>query len=196
MDLSQLTFARKPRGLQLTYYGNPVLRRRAVAIREITPDVRELGQRMLRTMQLEDGIGLAGPQVGESLRIVALGLPQPDAHNAATASPGERMLLARMPVVLVNPTVRPVGKAVETESEGCLSIPEVYADVKRPTAVMLHTQTLGGETLQAECGGLLARCLQHEIDHLDGVLFVDRLAADDKKQIQAQLTDIEKRFAS
>ncbi len=116
---------------------------------------------MFATMYRAPGIGLAAPQVGSRLRLAVVDL-MPD--NAAT------------PIVLVNPEVVAVSQELATREEGCLSLPGQYADVTRPARVQVRYQDLTGARREIEAEGLLAACLQHEIDHLDGVLFVDHLS--------------------
>jgi peptide deformylase len=145
--------------LPIERLGAPALRRFAEPIAEVDATVRRLALRMLRTMYAAGGQGLAAPQVGHSLRLAVVDVP-----------PG------RVRHVLVNPRI--VGSAEERASgvEGCLSIPGVWATVERPASVVAQALDLDGclRTLEAE--GELARCLQHEIDHLDGILYIDRLS--------------------
>ena len=140
---------------------HPALRRKA---RPVAPGdaaaVRALAARMLAAMYAAPGIGLAAPQVGVDLRLVVVDL-----------MPGERP----DPVVLVNPRVVAASEELATREEGCLSVPGQYADVARPARVTVRYHDLDGVAQQREADGLLAACLQHELDHLDGVLFVDHL---------------------
>ncbi|HTI02149.1 MAG TPA: peptide deformylase [Acidisoma sp.] len=124
--------------------------------------VSALAQRMLATMYAAPGIGLAAPQVGVDLRLAVVDL-QPDDKPA--------------PIILINPKVEKTSTEEVTREEGCLSIPGQYADVTRPERVTVSYEDLDGHTQTIEADGLLATCLQHEIDHLDGILFVDHLSA-------------------
>ncbi len=124
--------------------------------------IRALAPRMLDAMYKAPGIGLAAPQVGELLRLVVVDL-QPEDKPA--------------PIVLVNPEIVAASTELSTREEGCLSLPGQYADVTRPSRVKLRYLDLGGVKREIEAEGLLATCLQHEVDHLDGVLFVDHLSA-------------------
>ena len=124
--------------------------------------VRDLSARMLATMYAAPGIGLAAPQVGEGLRLVVIDLQKDEARD---------------PVVLVNPEVVAESPETATREEGCLSLPGQYADVTRPARVKVRYFDLEGAKKEIEGDGLMAACLQHEIDHLDGVLFVDYLSA-------------------
>jgi len=130
--------------------------------------------------------------VGVSLRLVTIDTSGDD-PPAPDASPGELILEPRMPLTLVNPEITAVGPHASTYNEGCLSIPEVAGDVVRPVTVRLKTQLLDGETVEIDCGGLLGRCLQHEIDHLDGILFVDRMRPEDRAEIEGELRALERK---
>ena len=143
--------------LNVRRYGDPVLRRRAVAVTEVTPQIRRLVEDMTETMYDEVGIGLAAPQVGHSLRLMVVGDEEGRGAQA-----------------LVNPAITAQGGTVTAE-EGCLSLPGVFAQVTRSEWVTLEAQDLEGRPIAITARGLRARVFQHEIDHLDGVLFIDRL---------------------
>ena len=143
--------------LKVRKYGDPVLRRRAAEIKEITPELKATVADMVDTMYDEAGIGLAAPQVGVSLRLMVVG------HD-------ER----REPRALINPVIVDRGGEVTAE-EGCLSIPGIFAQVKRAEWVHVEAKDVDGEPVKIHGRGLLARVLQHELDHLDGVFFIDHL---------------------
>jgi peptide deformylase len=143
--------------LKVRRYGDPVLRRRAAAVGEVTPQIRRLVEDMTETMYDEVGIGLAAPQVGVSLRLLVVG----DEEGRGVQA-------------LVNPVITEQGGTVTAE-EGCLSLPGIFAEVTRAQWVRLEAQDLEGRPLAMTARGLRARVFQHEIDHLDGVLFIDRL---------------------
>ena len=143
--------------LRVRKYGDPALRRRASEVGEITPEIRKLVDDMVETMYDEVGIGLAAPQVGVSLRLIVI------------ADDASRQVRA-----LVNPVI--VDRDGErTAEEGCLSIPGIFAPVSRAVRVRVEARDLDGAPVMLEGRELLARVFQHEIDHLDGVLFIDRL---------------------
>jgi peptide deformylase len=146
--------------LKIEMYGSEVLRKPAAEIREIDADLRLLIQDMFATMYDADGIGLAGPQIGVSKRVCVVDLAD-DEHP---------------PMALINPRVVETGKVTEKGEEGCLSIPGIVGAVNRPAEIVVEALDAEGAPLRIEADGLLARCLQHEIDHLDGILFVDRLS--------------------
>ncbi|RVT99496.1 peptide deformylase [Rhodovarius crocodyli] len=150
--------------LPILYVPAPVLRAKARAVGPADADrVRDLAPRMLATMYEAPGIGLAAPQVGESLRLVVIDVSGKEEEPR--------------PIVLVNPEIIGASKELATREEGCLSLPNQYAEVTRPAAVKVRYQDLEGAKKEIEGDGLLAACLQHEIDHLNGVLFVDYLSA-------------------
>ena len=151
----------------------PILRAKARPVRPGDDDiVRELAPQMLAAMYDAPGIGLAAPQVGHGLRLAVIDL-QPDEKPA--------------PFHLINPEVVGVSEELATREEGCLSLPGQYADVTRPARVKVRYLDLEGTRHEIEADGLLAACLQHEIDHLDGVLFVDHLSALKRNMIMRRL---------
>lgn len=143
--------------LRVRRYGDPVLRRRAEPVREVTPEIRALVADMIDTMYDEVGIGLAAPQIGVSLRIIVVA---DDAGRTVRA--------------LMNPVIVEQGGSVTAE-EGCLSIPGIFAPVTRAAWVNVEASDLDGRPVRIEARQLLARVFQHELDHLDGILFIDRL---------------------
>ena len=141
--------------------GDQVLRSPAKRIGKVDESVRELARQMLLSMYAAKGIGLAAPQVGVHKQLLVIDL---DPENAAAA-----------PMVLINPEIACFGAAIETYEEGCLSIPGVYLNVVRPATVEVSYRDEMGRPQRVKADGLLARCIQHEMDHLEGVLFVDRV---------------------
>jgi peptide deformylase len=152
---------------------HPSLKRRTLPVR---PDqfaaVRALAPRMFEAMYRAPGIGLAAPQVGSPLRFAVVDLMPDD---------------KRAPIVLVNPEIIAVSEEQSTREEGCLSLPGMYADVTRPARVKVRYQDENGVRHELKAEGLLAACLQHEIDHLDGVLFVDHLSVLKRNMIMRRL---------
>ena len=147
--------------LTIRTLGNQDLRQSARRISKVDEAVRELARDMLRSMYSSAGIGLAAPQVGVHKQLLVIDL---DPENAATP-----------PMVLINPEIRSFGSAIETYEEGCLSIPGVYLNVVRPSVVEVAYRDELGRPQRIKADGLLSRCVQHEMDHLNGVLFVDRV---------------------
>lgn len=148
--------------LPILLHPAPILRAKARAVAEGDGErVRALAPRMLATMYKAPGIGLAAPQVGEALRLVVIDLQRDEKPE---------------PMVLVNPEIVAASEERAVREEGCLSIPGMYADVERPARVKVRWRALDGTRHEMEADDLLATCLQHEIDHLDGVMFTDRLS--------------------
>ncbi|AFZ25806.1 peptide deformylase [Cylindrospermum stagnale PCC 7417] len=147
--------------LELHYLGDRVLRQAAKRIAKVDDEIRQLVREMLQTMYSQDGIGLAAPQVGIHKQIIVIDC-EPD--NAANP-----------PLVLINPTVKQVSRDICVAQEGCLSIPGVYLDVKRPQVVEIAYKDESGRPQILKASDLLGRCIQHEMDHLNGVVFVDRV---------------------
>ncbi len=153
--------------LEVRLLGDPVLRRKAEPVAEITDAVRTLLDQMLETMYAEDGVGLAGPQVGESVRVIVVD-PREEEQPA---------------LALINPVVIAASEDTSRREEGCLSIPGLSDVVERPAEVVVEALDRGGESVRIEADGLLACILQHEIDHLDGVLFLDRVSPLKRKML-------------
>jgi len=149
--------------LEIRILGDPVLRVKAKEVVEFDGEIQTLAKDMLETMYRASGIGLAGPQVGTSKRIIVLDLGEADEEDFG-------------PVAVVNPRIVEASREKDRAPEGCLSIPGMEEVVERPSFVTVEGYTPQGEPLTIEAEGLFSRALQHEIDHLDGVLFIDRLS--------------------
>lgn len=143
--------------LDIRVLGDPVLREETSPIEQITDELRTLAKNMFDTMYLAKGIGLAAPQVGRSERLAVV-----DVNDN--------------PLVIINPEIIDLDSKTAKAEEGCLSIPDVYGDVERPNRVRVRALDLEGKTFEVDADELLARCLQHEIDHLHGKLFIDYLS--------------------
>jgi len=190
-----MNFFRRKKILKIRTYGDPVLRKKAEPVVKVDESITELADAMIDTMFESDGVGLAAPQIGESIRMIALGVPY-DREKRPLSSPGEVQLLPQMPVVLINPEVTPVTDQVVSAEEGCLSIPNVFAKVARPPHIMLSAELLDGRRINAECRGFLARALQHEVDHLNGTLFIDHIDEEESRRIAPQLEIINRKKGS
>lgn len=145
--------------LPIVTHPNPILTTPAAAIAEVTPEIRQLVADMRETMHNAKGLGLAAPQIGKSISLCVLEFEDPDGEETIPFT------------VLINPRITWHGFRQSVEEEACLSIPGVYGDVKRPTAIRVKAQNLEGEVVHIEATGLFSRALQHEIDHLNGKLF-------------------------
>ena len=172
-------FERMRKTLPVRLLGDSVLAGKSKPVGAVTEEILELGEKMVQTMYKHDGVGLAAPQVGVPLRMFALHVYAPEDENGnplPATSPGERELLPKMPLVFLNPEIVSRSEVKETREEGCLSVPGLWAPVERPVSVVFRAQILGGGEICLECAGLLARAIQHEYDHLDGIVFVHRLS--------------------
>lgn len=157
--------------IRVRRFPDPILRTPTKRIGEITDEIRAVAGRMIALMQTEEGIGLAAPQVGLSWRMFVVHVPEGERR-----SPDETPATAtRGPIVCVNPEVKFEKSPLLAASEGCLSLPEILCEVYRPSVVTMTAMNLDGETFGITAGGLLARCIQHEMDHLDGVLIIDKM---------------------
>ena len=164
---------------------HPVLKRVADPVSKITDDHRKLVENMLDTMYAAPGIGLAAPQIGESLRILVLDVDQPRAENEDEELPVEKR--RGKPQVFINPVVLWSSEEMNVYDEGCLSIPGQYAEVERPKIVRVKAIDQHGKEFEAEADGLFATCLQHEIDHLNGILFTDHLSSLKRDMVMRKL---------
>ena len=175
------------KNLKLRFLGDPILCAKAKKIEAVDDSIRELSAQMIQTMYDNNGIGLAGNQVGVLQRIVVIHVePSKDEEGRVIPpdSPGEEFLLPKMPVTLINPEIVSFSGDTCLYEEGCLSVPKLYADVIRSRRIVLRSTLLDGSSILLECGGLLARCVQHELDHLDGIVFVQRAEEEAYKAIE------------
>ena len=164
--------------LRLCYYGDPVLRKRAEPVTEIAEAERQLAEQMLETLYATgNGIGLAATQVGVLKRLIIVDIGEDDDETYE-------------PLVLFNPEILSFDGEIVAE-EGCLSIPNVTAEVKRPEEVVVEGIDIQNEPVHIEADGLLARVLQHEIDHLNGVLFIDRISGLKRQLLKDELVRIQ-----
>jgi len=142
--------------LEIKKYPNPILKKKCDEVKEITPEIRELVFNMIKIMQGNQGIGLAAPQVGVLKRIIVVQTTEG-------------------PVGFINPRIIKQSKGTEIAEEGCLSFPGLYLKIKRAREIEVRAKNIEGKDLEIHVQGVLARIFQHEIDHLDGILFIDRI---------------------
>lgn len=171
--------------LSLRYYGDPVLRAKAKAIEEITPEIVQLANDMVETMINHNGVGLAGPQVGKLLRIYIFRDEWLNPDGQYEMGP---------PQVAINPILSSPSKETGTMLEGCLSVPNVHVKVDRPQKIHIRYQDLKGEFIEKDLEGFLARVNMHENDHLNGVLHIDRASSKDRKGVEAALQKIKQKY--
>lgn len=172
--------------LPVAYYDDPILRQVAEPITEVTPEIRELSFAMMKTMDLHKGIGLAAPQVHRSIRLFVARLNDDDL-------PYEEWV--KFPVeVFVNPVITEAGGGLESEWEACLSLPGIKGKVERPSKVRFQAMGLDGNYIERVYEGYLARAIQHEIDHLDGILYIDRMSRAARRQIEPALKAMKQKY--
>jgi peptide deformylase len=172
-----------PTGLDLSivYYGDPRLTRPTRRVAAVTPDVVEKARAMFRVMYREGGIGLAAPQAGLTERLFVMNL-------AGEEGAGEER-------VILNPELLAMGADVEEATEGCLSFPGITGRVARPATVRFRYMDLDGAVHEVDATGLLARCVQHETDHLDGILMIERFTPTDRLGLKRKLKELAERVA-
>lgn len=180
--------------LKVVKYGHPVLRKKGAQIEEVTPVIKTLIADMFETMYDSRGIGLAAQQIGEPLQLTVIDVREASAERPSTLELNGQSADVHqfMPLVLINPEVKPVGKNV-AGPEGCLSFPEIYADIARPETVDVVAMNEHGKHFEFRCGGLLARAVQHETDHLNGILFIDRMDSETKQELKPELEEMQAR---
>jgi peptide deformylase len=178
--------------LSISQYGDPILRVKGKRIEKIDDHIRELAANMIETMHAANGVGLAAQQVGEALQLTVLDVSQVEDRPSTMKLNGEDVdPKTVMPVVLINPEIE-IGGATETGTEGCLSFPEITGQIERAKSVIARAQTLEGDTIAIQAGGLLARVIQHEVDHLNGILFIDRMNSAAKAALSSRLKRLQK----
>ena len=173
--------------LPVVKYGTPVLRQKGERIETITPAIKKLIADMLETMYAHKGVGLAAQQVGLGLQVTVLDVRGITDRPSSLELDGQPAEVGEfMPLVLINPEVTPLGEPA-AGPEGCLSFPEIFAEIARADSADVRAMNQQGEQFQFRCGGLLARAIQHEIDHLHGILFIDRMTKATKEELRPRL---------
>jgi peptide deformylase len=177
--------------LEVVKYGHPALRQKGARVEKLTPEIDQLTKDMFETMYAAKGIGLAAQQIGRALQLTVLDVRgATDRPSTLEVDGKEADVLTLMPLVLINPEVKPLGDPV-AGSEGCLSFPEIYGEIKRSGMAEVTALNQAGEEIKFRCGGLLARAIQHELDHLNGILFIDRMSRADKEELKPQLEELQ-----
>jgi peptide deformylase len=175
---------------KVVQYGHPALRQKGARVNAITLSIRRLVEDLLETMYAASGIGLAAQQIGEAVQVTVLDVRALERPSSLELNGKSSDVDDFMPLVLINPEVRPLGEPVEG-TEGCLSFPEVFAEIRRPEVVDVVALNPSGERIEFRCAGLLARAIQHEVDHLNGILFIDRMDAQTKGDLKSKLVDLQ-----
>lgn len=180
-----LITTRELRMLPLAYYGDPILRKKAEPIAEISDDIRKLVEEMVETMDACDGIGLAAPQIHHSIRLFVIRTP--------IETEDDNFDLGEVKV-FINPKLTQYSEETWDAPEGCLSIPNLRSNVERPKEVTVEYLTLEGHKAKQRFSGWEARVIMHEYDHIDGILFIDRLDPEEQSKFMPSLRDLEKRI--
>jgi peptide deformylase len=165
---------------RVRHYPDPFLRLQSEEVGEVDDSLQDLIQDMFSAMEEERGIGLAAPQIGVSKRVVVVSVEDKNFGRLA----------------LINPVIVHLSSDKDVMEEGCLSVPGVNADVERPVEAVVRGTTKNGRLVEISAQGMLARVLQHEIDHLDGVLFIDRLSPKERKRIDKELAELEQQYTT
>ncbi|MEM6910194.1 MAG: peptide deformylase [Verrucomicrobiota bacterium] len=178
--------------LPIVYYGKPVLREKGARVEEVTEEIRRLAADMLETMRDADGIGLAAQQIGQAIQLAIVDVSHdPECFTVFRVDGEEASLEDWMPLTFLNPEIEG-GKLRESENEGCLSFPEIQGGVRRPTTIRAQLTLLDGRVIQVEADGLLARAIQHETDHLNGILFIDRMSSATKVKLRRRIKELKR----
>jgi peptide deformylase len=177
--------------LEIVKCGHPVLRQKGRRIDHVTPELRQLAADMIETMHAANGVGLAGQQVGLALMFAVIDAAASELPSELIVNGQPQDLTAWMPLVLVNPVLSdPEGEQIS--NEGCLSVPDVTADIRRAARITVRAHDLDGEEITFDCTGLLARAVQHEVDHLNGILFIDRMDAATRVSFAGKIKKLQK----
>jgi peptide deformylase len=179
-----------PETLSIVHYPAGVLRQRARPLAEVTDEVRRVAGRMIALMHEAEGVGLAAPQVGLPWRLFVADVPEDtEEGRSATSTPTSATLA---PQVYINPVLSEPEGVVEPYDEGCLSLPGISGEVLRPPRITITALGLDGKPFSSRGEGLLARCWQHEVDHLDGVLILDRMSQVSRLKARRAVKDLER----
>jgi peptide deformylase len=169
----------------ITHYNSPILRKKAEPITEITDEIRELATDLIDTCLVHKGLGLAAPQIGVSLRMFVINVP--DEENPEEVMPGH-------PLILINPKLSKPSRDLWEHEEGCISIPDLQGYVARPVGITVDAMGLDGEDIHLELIDWEARVVMHENDHLNGVLFIDRMDKAEKRALDPALRELDKKY--
>lgn len=178
--------------LEVVKYGNPVLRAKGAEVKQVDEKVRQLAADMIETMRAHNGVGLAAQQIGVPLQLTVIDVSDIEDRPSSMFIDGESVEVEKhMPLILLNPQLK-LSQEKDMALEGCLSFPEMSADVTRASGVRCTARLLDGSDIVFEASGLLARALQHEVDHLQGVLFIDRMSSAAKAGLSGKLKRLQR----
>ena len=178
--------------LEIVKYGHPALRQKGAAVTKVDAKLRKLAEDMLETMEDANGVGLAAQQVGVPIQLAVVDVAGVEDRPSTLSIGGKEVNVdEHMPLILLNPELE-LGSEREEGIEGCLSFPEITADILRSKRVKVRATSLEGEEIIFEATGLLARALQHEVDHLQGILFIDRMKSATRTALASRLKRMQK----
>jgi peptide deformylase len=178
--------------LPIRQYGDPILRAKGHRVNNVDDGTRELATAMLETMHAANGIGLAAQQVGQALQLTVIDISETEDRPSTLKLNGTDVdVVSAMPLILLNPQVM-LGPHTSSAVEGCLSFPDITGEIERSESVVVRAETLEGGPVEMEATGLLARALQHEADHLNGILFIDRMSSAAKASLASRLKRLQK----
>jgi len=177
--------------LPIVKYPDPVLRKKGSPIAAIRDDIRDLARDMIETMHAANGVGLAAQQIGKPLQIAVVDVRKSEHPSQMLIGARDVPVESQMPLVLINPSITQ-HSGEEIDMEGCLSFPELTGDILRSSSIHVTATRLDGTLLKFTATGLLARAVQHELDHLNGVLFIDRMAPSQLDMLKPALEKLEK----
>ena len=171
----------------IVMYGNAVLRTKGKRVERFDAELRALAADMFETMYQANGIGLAAQQVGQPLQLTVIDISEAESRPSQIWIDGEEVdPKEHMPLALVNPEIE-FGDEIEIASEGCLSFPDITGDIPRAAKISVKAKDLDGKSVEFEAAGLLSRAVQHEADHLNGILFTDRMSSATKSSLAGKL---------
>jgi peptide deformylase len=172
---------------EIVIYGDPILRKKGKPIDQITDEIRTLAEDMIETMHGARGVGLAAQQVGEAMQLTVIDVNDAENRPSRMWIDGQEVdPKEHMPLILINPELE-LSRETEVGPEGCLSFPEITADISRAERVKVTALSLDGKPISFEAEGLLSRAVQHETDHLHGILFIDRMSSATKATLGSKL---------
>lgn len=178
--------------LEIVKYGSPVLRAKGLGVADVDDRTRKLADDMIETMRAAHGVGLAAQQVGVPIQLTVIDVAGVEDRPSEMIMDGKTVDFSKfMPLVLLNPVIE-LGKETEEGVEGCLSFPEVSGEIVRATRVKVKAKKLDGSPIEFEAKGLLCRAVQHEVDHLNGILFIDRMNSATRTSLAGKLKRLQK----
>jgi peptide deformylase len=181
--------------LEIVKYGHPALRQKGAPVTKVDAKIRKLAEDMLETMEDANGVGLAAQQVGVPIQLAVIDVAGVEDRPSTLSIDGKEVNVdEHMPLILLNPKLE-LGSEREDGTEGCLSFPEITGEIPRSRHVKVRAKDLDGHDLVFEATGLLSRALQHEVDHLHGILFIDRMKSATRTALASRLKRLQKEGA-